>query len=742
MKRFKSLQVKIAFWTGICLFVSAAAIITYSASIMRERANVTREQAIKDTERYVVSVAKQYANYIQGELDVALDAARTLSQTLAGIKDAQVGLDLERDEVIGILKTILAQNPQFLGVYTAWEPDAFDEMDVGYADGEGHDSTGRFIPYWSRNDEGNITLEHLIDYTVSDYYLLPKETKNECIIDPSISPIHGKSTMITSLVAPIMVGETFYGIAGVDLRLERFQNMVDDVTELYDGAARILLISYNGTLVAATHETELMGKHLKTVHEDDFAEDVVKIQNSQEFSKLEEKELEVFTPLHVGRVNTPWAVNIIVPKEKITELADAQRKQAEQAMMRMIGISIFFTLAALAVLWIVTRTISRPLIKAVDFVRNVSEGDLNTILTLNRKESAKAAKSGTQINRWDEIGNLLNNMTVMVNVLKERSRNVKQIADGDLSVEMKILSEKDELGQSLSLMVQKLREIIGEIRTVAVELLKSVQNINVSSQEISTTSTQQAASVKEIVSTMEDSDQLAKSIATKINDVTDNTNTTKSVVNDGFSMIKSSLTKMGEIKVSNAETITEIKSLGEKIASIWDIVNMINGIADQTKIIAFNAELEASSAGDAGKNFQIVASEIRRLADSTVSSTSEIKIKINEIQHSSDHLIMASEEGTQKITEGWELSNNLQQVFEDILTSSETSASATDQIALSINQQVSAFEQILLTLRQISTGIDNFVVSTSSTSESSGKLREMASSLHAIIEQFVSTDEE
>ena len=72
------------------------------------------------------------------------------------------------------------------------------------------------------------------------------------------------------------------------------------------------------------------------------------------------------------------------------------------------------------------------------------------------------------------------------------------------------------------------------------------------------------------------------------------------------------------------ETISGIKMLGEKIESIWDIVNIINGIADQTKIIAFNAELEASAAGEAGKNFQIVATEIRRLADSTVSSTNEI----------------------------------------------------------------------------------------------------------------------
>ncbi len=262
-------------------------------------------------------------------------------------------------------------------------------------------------------------------------------------------------------------------------------------------------------------------------------------------------------------------------------------------------------------------------------------------------------------------------------------------------------------------------------------LLDSVHDLSISSQEISSTSNEQAASVKEIVSTMEDSDQLARSIAAKIDEVTEVANTTKNVVTDGFSIIKQSFAKMDQIKDSNSETIAGIKSLGDRIESIWEIVNMINGIADQTRIIAFNAELEASSAGDAGKNFQIVATEIRRLADSTVASTGEIKSKISEIQNSSDKLIITSEEGTEKIAEGWELSDKLHKVFEEILSSSELSAKSAEQIALSINQQVSAFEQILLTLKQISEGIDSFVASTRATTDASEKLRGMADNLYA-----------
>jgi len=182
--------------------------------------------------------------------------------------------------------------------------------------------------------------------------------------------------------------------------------------------------------------------------------------------------------------------------------------------------------------------------------------------------------------------------------------------------------------------------------------------------------------------------------------------------------------------------------LGQKIQSIWDIVNMINIIAAQTKIIAFNAELEASSVGEVGENFQIVASEIRRLADNIVESTQEIKGKIAEIERSSASVIKVSEEGTAKITEGWQLYSNLQRLFEDVLQSADVSANAADRIALSSKQQVSAFEQILQTLKQIAEGVENFVVSTKATTGAAGKLRELANMLHSVIEEYAGRKDE
>lgn len=320
----------------------------------------------------------------------------------------------------------------------------------------------------------------------------------------------------------------------------------------------------------------------------------------------------------------------------------------------------------------------------------------------------------------------------------------REVAGGNLLKRVEVTT-KDEIAQvsgNFNNLIDTMENIVRRLKGSSSDLFVSVQELSVSSQEITSTSNQQAAAVKEIVSTMEDSDQLSKSIAVRINEVTKISNDTKEVVEKGFGRVRNSLDKMEEIKASNAETIKGIKYLGEKIESIWDIVKIINGIADQTKIIAFNAELEASAAGDAGKNFQIVAAEIRRLADSTVASTNEIKTKIKEIQHSSDNLIIASEEGTERIREGGDISNELRKIFENILGSADISASSAEQIAMSINQQVSAFEQILQTLKQISEGIDNFVTSTRALANSSVTLKGMAEGMKGIVDVYeVGNDE-
>ena len=127
-----------------------------------------------------------------------------------------------------------------------------------------------------------------------------------------------------------------------------------------------------------------------------------------------------------------------------------------------------------------------------------------------------------------------------------------------------------------------------------------------------------------------------------------------------------------------------------------DVSAIIKSIADQVKIIAFNAELEAAAAGDAGKNFEIVASEVRRLADNTVNAATEIREKINFIEKESSRLYEASQETTELIDSGWTLSKETESSFQVIQETSSLTSNSAASISENIQMQISGFEQILL----------------------------------------------
>ncbi|RJX35958.1 MAG: hypothetical protein C4531_01025 [Desulfurivibrio sp.] len=365
--KLKNIQIKIVVWAGICLLATAAVIIAFSAVSMKNEAQVNREIAYETARGSAVEVAARTAADIKAEIEVALDAARTLAQALSAIKEDSYQIKLGREEVNSILQILLDRNPQFVGTYTGWEPNAFDGRDDEFRNSPGHDATGRFVPYWNRDENDKVAVEPLLDYEkegIGDYYLLPKKTGQECLLDPYVYPVQGKPTLITSLVVPITAGEAFYGIAGVDLQLSFLQALADNVKDLYGGAATIALISNNGTLAAMTGKPELAGKPMKDI-EADFEKILADIGKGEKKVGMKGQMLEVYVPLKIGRTTTPWSVSIRIPAEQIAAQADEQLHRAYREMLWMVAISSASVLAGLCLLWLIARSITRPIKAAI-----------------------------------------------------------------------------------------------------------------------------------------------------------------------------------------------------------------------------------------------------------------------------------------------------------------------------------------------------------------------------------------
>ncbi len=310
---------------------------------------------------------------------------------------------------------------------------------------------------------------------------------------------------------------------------------------------------------------------------------------------------------------------------------------------------------------------------------------------------------------------------------------MQNISNGNIkNAEHLYLFNFDELGEMaiyVNQILDKMNNLLNEIFAIISHLSESSNSLASVSEQSSTSSNQQAAAISEIVSTMEDSSLLSKNIGIKSLEVLGMALSASEEVEIGGETINEHLTASDSVKKANEETIEFIKTLNSDIKTIWDVVTIINSIADQIKIIAFNAELEASSAEEAGKNFEIVASEIRRLADKTVSATSEIHSKISLIEKAGKALLNASKTATSLIEKGWRLSNDAGTVFDDIKKASKDMISSSKSIETNIRMQIDGFEQILLAMKQISDGAADFTESTAMTSKTASSLTTLVDTL-------------
>jgi methyl-accepting chemotaxis protein len=175
------------------------------------------------------------------------------------------------------------------------------------------------------------------------------------------------------------------------------------------------------------------------------------------------------------------------------------------------------------------------------------------------------------------------------------------------------------------------------------------------------------------------------------------------------------------------------------IIRISEAIRIIDGIADQTKLIAFNASLEASSSGESGARFSVVAAEIRRFADNVVESTREIKQKIEEVQGASQTLIAEANNGSRQIEIGYERMSEQKTVFEHIVDNSQNVATRSQQISNLSKQQELASSQIFNALKEISAGVKQFVIATSSTSKIADSLNGMSEELQEKVEKYRTT---
>jgi methyl-accepting chemotaxis protein len=322
--------------------------------------------------------------------------------------------------------------------------------------------------------------------------------------------------------------------------------------------------------------------------------------------------------------------------------------------------------------------------------------------------------------------------------LNEMRAVLAKIAQGDLTVRANVGSS-DELGEmahSLNLTVDALNQTLINVSNHTLTVNEAAGEIDAEVGNQASTSTEMSASVAEITSTMEELSASSTQIAEHSKSVVDIANHTWENSKKGAEAMQSVLVKMGDIRSDNQHSLQEIVDLGGKSKEISKVMVIINSLADQTKLIAFNAALEAASAGESGRRFGVVAAEIRRLADSVTESTGEIEAKVNEIQDSINRLVITSEKGSAGIADGMSATSSTADRLGELVGAASQTSSAAQQISLSTQQQKTASNQVVVALREIVTASSHTAQSINRISQISHDMTTTSVELREIVGQF------
>lgn len=256
------------------------------------------------------------------------------------------------------------------------------------------------------------------------------------------------------------------------------------------------------------------------------------------------------------------------------------------------------------------------------------------------------------------------------------------------------------------------------------------------SQSMSAAVSEMSATVSQITATMEELSASSAQIAEHSRAVAKVADQTWEKSKQGSDAMHDVLARMEDIRSDNSSSLCEIVELGSKSRQIGKVMEIINTIADQTRLIAFNAALEASSAGEAGKRFSVVASEIRRLADSVTDSTGDIEHNVREIQDAINRLVITSENGRAIIHTGIAAGKKTALDLDGLVEAAGQSRNRAQQISLSTQQQTAASDQVVIALHEIVRASSQTSQAIDSVSRISNEMNDLSLDLKAQCQRF------
>jgi methyl-accepting chemotaxis protein len=290
--------------------------------------------------------------------------------------------------------------------------------------------------------------------------------------------------------------------------------------------------------------------------------------------------------------------------------------------------------------------------------------------------------------------------------------------------------------ESFGKVIDTLRTFVREINEAALRLSSSANQVLAASTQHETSATEQAAAIHETTATMEELKHASAQIAENAGAVARVAEETLGAARSGRGAISEFIQAMQQIRRDGAAVADSIAKLSKRVERIGTVVEVIDEIADRSDLLALNAALEGSRAGDAGKGFSIVAAEMRRLAENVLDSTKEIKNLITEIREATAAAGGAADASKVATELGEKLGAVAAQSVEGILAGVQETSDAARVINLATQQQRTATEQVVASMAEIEDVTRQTTQASKQSTGAAAELTGLAARLAELIKRF------
>ncbi|MDH5391989.1 MAG: methyl-accepting chemotaxis protein [Gammaproteobacteria bacterium] len=311
------------------------------------------------------------------------------------------------------------------------------------------------------------------------------------------------------------------------------------------------------------------------------------------------------------------------------------------------------------------------------------------------------------------------------------------LAEGDLTVHATVTEEiTGAIADSVNYAIDALRTLVTTINLTAVQVSSSAEKTQATAGRLADASSHQAREIASASAAIADMSESMNGVSENASQSAEVARKSVDIAQHGATLVRNSITGMDNIREQIQETSKRIKRLGESSQEIGDIVGLITEIADQTNILALNAAIQASTAGDAGRGFAVVADEVQRLAERSSNATKQIEALVKTIQADTNEAVHSMEQSTSGVVSGGKMAEDAGEALTRIEDVSTELASLIQAISDSANQQTVVAADVSNTMNVIQEITVQTSEGSEETSASIGNLSDMANELRKSVAGF------